>query len=235
MQKVVGYFRVSSLGQVDGDGFNRQQVAVSKFCQQHQLTYDKAFLEEGVSGTVEAMSRPAFGQMIEYIEKNDLGGFVVERMDRLARDLMVQEFMLAECRKRGIPVYCADRGELINVASNDGDPTRKLIRQIMGALAEWEKTMLVNKLAAARAQKRAQTGRCGGTVPYGTRLVEKAVLDFVFSLRNAGASWKLIVVELNEGGMMRRCGRPWTLEKLIDICNNYMAQQKKGASNEQLV
>jgi len=52
---------------------------------------------------------------------------------------MTQEFLLAECRKRGLKVYSADQGQLIDMAENGGDPTRVLIRQILGALAQWEK------------------------------------------------------------------------------------------------
>jgi len=36
-------------------------------------------------------------------------------MDRLARCLMTQEFLLAECRKRGLKVYSADQGQLIDM------------------------------------------------------------------------------------------------------------------------
>ena len=40
----------------------------------------------------------------------------------------------------------------------DGDPTRKLIRQVLGAVAEFEKENLVLKLRAARQRKRRLTG-----------------------------------------------------------------------------
>ena len=41
----------------------------------------------------------------------------------------------------------------------DGDPTRKLIRQVLGAVAEFEKENLVLKLRAARQRKKRLTGK----------------------------------------------------------------------------
>ena len=40
-----------------------------------------------------------------------------------------------------------------------------MMRQIMGAVSEYDKGMVVLKLAGARMRKRAQTGRCEGRKP----------------------------------------------------------------------
>ena len=37
-----------------------------------------------------------------------------------------------------------------------------LVRQVLGAIAQFEKTSLVAKLKAARDRKRLATGKCGG-------------------------------------------------------------------------
>ena len=39
--------------------------------------------------------------------------------------------------------------------------------QMMGAIAQYEKAMIVLKLRAARECKKARTGRCEGCKPYG--------------------------------------------------------------------
>jgi len=56
------------------------------------------------------------------------------------------------------------------------DPTRKLMRQMMGAIADYEKSMIVLKLRGAPARKKARTGRCEGRKPMGT-------------IRGRNASW----------------------------------------------
>ena len=45
-------------------------------------------------------------------------------------------------------------------------PTAKLVRQVLGAIAEFEKSSLVAKLKAARDRKKTETGKCGGRRSY---------------------------------------------------------------------
>ena len=78
---------------------------------------------------------------------------IIEKLDRLARDLMVQETIIADLRKNGF--------ELVSVAEPDlmkNDPTRILVRQMMGAVAQYEKSQIVLKLRGARMRKRAKEG-----------------------------------------------------------------------------
>ncbi len=51
----------------------------------------------------------------------------------------------------------------------DDIPTTRLIRQVLGAVSQFEKAMLVQKLAGARARKKAATGKCGGRKNYAER------------------------------------------------------------------
>ncbi len=230
-EAVVEYLRVSSQGQIEGDGFERQSSVIRGFERQYDLYHIATFREEGVSGAVDGMDRPAFARMMLLLEEQIAKGMkvsiLIERMDRLARDLMVQEFILSECRLRGIKVYSADRGALIDVATDAGDPTQKLIRQIMGALAEWEKSMLVQKLRAARNRKKQTTGRCEGQKPYGARPGEYAIVDFISSLRNQGVSWPQIALQLNLGGTVTRKGTPWQAGTAHSV---YDTAKKKGGS-----
>ena len=41
-------------------------------------------------------------------------------------------------------------------------PTAVLVRQVLGAIAQFDKASIVAKLKAARDRKRAATGKCGG-------------------------------------------------------------------------
>jgi DNA invertase Pin-like site-specific DNA recombinase len=218
---VVSYLRVSGQGQLDGDGPDRQRVAIKKFCSDHKLVFGPEFFERAVSGTVEAVARPAFAQLLEFIDDTHrparpVKAIVVERMDRLARDLMVSEFLLAECRRRGVKVYSADQGALIDMAASGADPTRVLIRQILGALSQWEKSMLVAKLRSARERKKAATGRCEGKKPYGTRPGERELINLAHNFRSVLDEWNqpmeytVIANHFNESGFVTRHGKRWT-------------------------
>jgi len=207
------YTRVSGKSQVEGDGFERQEAAAEAFCKQHGMIALRLFREEGVSGTVEGFDRPVFRDMIQEIDnRSDVESIaiVVERMDRLARDLMVSEVLLAECRRRGIKVFSADQGALIDMAADGADPTRTLIRQIMGALAQWEKSMLVNKLRVARQRTKEKTGRCEGQKPYGEKVGEAANLLLMKEWAETGISCLNIAGMLNAAGEKSRSGNDWT-------------------------
>lgn len=209
--KTFGYLRVSGKGQVDGDGPERQQLAISVFCKDRELDPPTMVFEAAVSGTVEAMDRPKFSELLLAIEAlPEAACIVVERMDRLARDLMVSEILLAECRRRNIPVYATDQPGLQDMASNAGDPTRVLFRQILGALAQWEKSALVHKLRAARDRKRSATGRCEGVPPFGATPEEASARRIMLTDRASGTSYADIARKANSLGLKSRTGRPWT-------------------------
>lgn len=213
MSNVYSYIRVSSRGQISGDGPERQRESIYAFCSGKGVKILSEKFEAGVSGTTEALDRPAFSEMIDEIgcrrlNGEEVDGFVVERMDRIARDLMVQEFLLAECRKRDIKVFAADQGAWIDMASNGGDPTRKLIRQILGALAEWEKTQLVLKLKKARVHKKIATGRCEGNTPFGSGgVAEKQIIMLLKSWESLNLSNANVAKMLNDGGFTTRFGK----------------------------
>lgn len=220
---VFAYLRVSGKGQIDGDGFERQEEKIKAFCAAHSLDLVDVIREEGVSGTVDGMSRPAFAAMVMRANSINATNFsprldaiVVERVDRLARDLMVSEMLLAECRKCGIKVFAADQGVILDVATNDTDPTRILIRQLTAAIAQWEKNTTVLKMRAARERIRAKGERCEGRKPFGSTPDEAVTVRMIVAWRTSvpnsdgeSFSFQEIAHLLNETGRTQRNGRPW--------------------------
>src|ERR1044072_5160878 len=89
------------------------------------------------------------------------------------------------------------------------DPTRILMRQMMGALAEYDKSMIVLKLRGARLRKRAKDGRCEGRKPFGYFEGEAAALTRMKELRKEGLGFDRIAVRMNEEGIGTRTGKPW--------------------------
>ena len=151
MKKAYGYIRVSGKGQTDGDGFDRQIKAINHYAKANGLEVVHIFREKGVSGTLQ--DRPALTGMMLDLKENghDIHTVIIERIDRLARDLMVQENLLYDMGKHGVSVLSATDGDLL-----EDDPTRKLVRQVLVAIAEYDKTMLVLKLKASRDRIKAR-------------------------------------------------------------------------------
>jgi DNA invertase Pin-like site-specific DNA recombinase len=198
------YLRVSGKGQVDGDGFPRQLAAVHSYAAAHGIAIVHVYSEKGVSGTLDGMDRPAWVEMLASVLARDVKTIIIERLDRLARDLMIQEHILQDLSRRGIT--------LISVAEPDlcsDDPSRKLMRQIMGAIAEYDKAVTVLKLRGARQRQRASAGRCEGAKPYGTLAGEADTLQRIQAMRAAGQSFQAITATLNAERITPRRGLRW--------------------------
>jgi DNA invertase Pin-like site-specific DNA recombinase len=161
MEQAYLYLRVSGLGQVDGFGFERQEKACRAFCKQSALKVAGVYREEGVSGTKGEEDRPAFQEMLAAILGNGVKTVVVESLDRLARELRVQETLIVYLAAKGVPLFSARTGENITEAVQT-DPLRKALVQIQGVFAELEKSQLVRRLEKGRAAKRRAAGKCEG-------------------------------------------------------------------------
>jgi DNA invertase Pin-like site-specific DNA recombinase len=221
--RIFSYLRVSGLGQVDKDGPTRQRAAIEAFCGKHSLDSSFEFFEEGVSGTVDGMDRPKFAEMVAKIDLLRaepilaVEAIVVESMDRLARDLMVSEFLLKECRERGIKVFIANSGDLVDVANDGGDPTRAMLRQILGAISQWDKSVTVRKLRSARLRARSDGNRCEGAKPYGYNEAEAIVKSRMQSFKNKGFSYANIAIELNAERFRTRFHKQWSEQTVRSV------------------
>jgi DNA invertase Pin-like site-specific DNA recombinase len=205
------YLRVSGRGQIEGDGFERQRDAIDRFAAANDLDIVYEFRDEGVSGTRELADRPGLAALLDRIETGDTRAVLVERADRLARDLMVSEVIVAQFARLGVKVVASDGTDFTN---GDGDPTRTLIRQVLAAVSQFEKSLIVLKLRGARERKRRRTGACEGRKPFGARPGETAVLSRILFLRRgldggAGATIAAIAAQLNSERVATRTGRPW--------------------------
>jgi DNA invertase Pin-like site-specific DNA recombinase len=206
MKTPFGYIRVSGLGQADKDGPRRQKQVIRDFCSRNNLPEPKFYEDLGVSGTKESLDRPAFQNMLADAALEGTDTIIVENMDRLARDLIVSEVLLHELGKNDFKLYSTEIGFTDLVAVTD-DPGRKAIRQIFGVMAEYAKSMLIIKLACARARKKSVDGRCEGDKPYGRDKKEQTVLTLIKQLRDAGASFNSIAENFNAAGVKKRKGK----------------------------
>lgn len=204
MMNAFAYLRVSGMGQVDGDGFARQSDAIARYAHTAGLSIVQTFREEGVSGAKDLEHRPALQELLLAIEAGDVRVVLIERLDRLARDLMVQETILGDLRKRGINVVSVTEPDLCS-----DDPSRKLMRQIFGAIAEYDKAMIVLKLRGARQRMKAKTGRCEGSKPFGSAEGHQPTIERILNLRSAGMAVDTIADVLNVEGLKSKTGGKW--------------------------
>jgi DNA invertase Pin-like site-specific DNA recombinase len=155
--KAVAYIRTSSAANVgaEKDSDKRQRHAIAAFAKRSGLELVGEFTDAAVSGADHIETRPGFTAMLAYIASNGARTIIVETASRFARDLMVQEVGFAKLQALGIKLVAADSPQ----SFLDDTPTSKLIRQILGAVSEFDKAMVVAKLKGARERKRVITGK----------------------------------------------------------------------------
>jgi DNA invertase Pin-like site-specific DNA recombinase len=128
------------------------------FAKRASLGLVAEFTDPGVSGADPIESQARFGELLDRIEGNGVRTVVVEDPSRFARELVTQELGILALIKRGVRVLTANGDD----HTDSTDPSRKMMRQIAGSFAEYEKARLVAKLKAARDRKRAVAGKCEG-------------------------------------------------------------------------
>ncbi len=198
------YLRVSGKGQIDGDGFPRQQETINKYAKANRFEVIQEFRDKGVTGSKEALDRPGLTDLFVALKANGVRVVIVENATRVARDLMVSEIILAEFRKLGVKVISADGG--VDLTLGNDDPTGKLVRQILAAVSEWEKCLIVQKLRASRLRMRRSGQRCEGRKPYGETPEERIVVEKMKTWRKERKSFAEIAAALNAEGVPPRSG-----------------------------
>jgi DNA invertase Pin-like site-specific DNA recombinase len=158
--KAVAYFRTSSTTNVgaDKDSEKRQCEAVLSFARRSGHEIVGEFYDAAVSGADPVDARPGFAALLNRIAGNGVRVILVETVNRFARDLIVQETGWRFLQGLGVTLIAVDSPD----SFLDTTPTAVLIRQVLGAVAQFEKAALVAKLKAARERKKALTGKCGG-------------------------------------------------------------------------
>lgn len=220
--KAFSYLRVSGKGQVEGDGFTRQRVAIEKRAKADGFDIVAEFIDAGISGTKDLDERPALSDLFAAIVGNGVRVVLIERADRLARDVMVGEILLSQFREEDVKVIESESG--IDLTADDPDnATATLVRQILSVVSQFEKTSIVAKLRKARARKRAETGRCEGVKPFGTLPGEDEALARMKALRRKPIgkakrmSYAKIADAMQEEGFPTRSGGEWRASTVQDI------------------
>jgi DNA invertase Pin-like site-specific DNA recombinase len=207
----VAYLRTSSAANVgtDKDSERRQREAIQGFARRAGYEVVEWFYDAAVSGADHIASRAGFAAMLKRIESNGVRTVLVETASRFARDLMVQEVGYAMLKERGIELIAADSPQ----SFIDDTATARLVRQVLGAIAEFDKAMTVAKLRGARKRKRATGVKVEGRKSHAE--VRPEVVAEAKRLRRkrpkgGQRSYRLIANELFQAGYKNTNGRPFS-------------------------
>lgn len=216
MKNLCGYQRISTENQREGYGLKIQESAIKKFAKENNYNLIKIFSDEAISGSLK--DRPALIELMDFAEKNKSMKLtlVFLRLDRLARDLLLQENLISDFQNKGLDVVSIDEPNLC-----EDDPTRKLFRQMKGMLSEYEKSMITLRMSAGRLKKvESGKGYAGGNIPFG------------FTVR--GSKYEPVAAQIDlirEIHRMRRkpkLGRRLSYQKIADLLNEKRISAPRG-------
>lgn len=214
MKHAVAYFRTSSATNVgpDKDSLARQERAVRDYAARNDIEIVGEYYDAAVSGADPLDQREGFSLLLQRISSNGVRTILVETANRFARDLMVQETGWKKLQNIGVELIAVDSPS----AFVEDTPTAVLIRQILGAVAQFDKALTVAKLRAARDRMKAAGAKCEGQRSWAEMNPE--AVRVARELR-PGRSLNQVRHELQKRGFVSRTGRPFTrtvVSRMVD-------------------
>ena len=142
MTLVFGYVRSSTVQEVKQGSNERQKDIMEHFCKSKNWDYR---IYEDKAKTGANMDRVGFKKMMADIEKEKPYAIVVSKIDRYARSLIDLLNSINYLQEKGIGfISVQDSG--IDTTSPNG----RLLLQILGAFAEFERNMINSRTSAGR-------------------------------------------------------------------------------------
>lgn len=240
--------RVSTAGQaVDGYGLESQERDCRKWntsVGHHQIVHVIADGDEkgGKTGRSTIDEREGLMEAMEWIRDGRADGILAPNLDRLARELTVQEAVLSYVWALGGHVFTADHGE--HLEDDETDPMRTAMRQMRGVFAQLDRGLIRKRLREGRETKGELGGYAYGAPRFGYRAednelapepAEQEALARMQQLQGEGLGVRAIARQLNEDGVPSKRGGRWhptTVARLLD--DNARAAANKRSARERL-
>lgn len=219
---VITYLRVSTESQLDGYGLDVQEQACRAYAEAHNLTSVATFVDAGVSGTKPAVERPGLLGALELLAENKASALLAARLDRVAREVGVQEAILGRVWGLGCEVHTVDVGCIPR--DDPDDPMRTAMRQMAAVFAQLDRAMITKRLRDGRRRKAELGGKAHGAYPYGWSKTgpipeERAIIAEIIGCLAAGQTLQAVADQLNQAGKVTRWGRPWTVRTVHNIAS----------------
>jgi len=195
------------------DSDKRQLDAVTSYASKHNIEIVKIFYDAGTKGADHVLDRPGFSDMLEYMLGNGARVVLVENAGRFARDLVVQITGHDLLKHKGISLVPVDAPTYFE----EETPTAIMVRQILGAIAQFEKNSTVLKLRRARERIRRETGRCEGNPAFVSIPTEHVQAAKEAKVRGLGL--RRISEELAKQGILWMTGKSYSNSSVIRMLN----------------
>jgi DNA invertase Pin-like site-specific DNA recombinase len=149
VKRVALYVRVSTNEQT----VDNQILALQEVAERMGWYVTHIFKDEGISGSKGRDQRPAFDQLCKGITRKEFDMVASWSVDRLGRSLQDLVGFLSDLQSRGVDLYLHQQG------IDTSTPTGKMMFQMLGVFAEFERTMIQERICAGleRARRSGKT------------------------------------------------------------------------------
>ena len=145
------YGRVSTDGQTTGN----QIVALREVAARRGWDIAEVYLDNGISGAKGRDKRPGFDRMLKDASRRKFDVVMAWAIDRMGRSLRDLIEVIEHLEATGVDLYLDQQ----NIDTTT--PAGKLLFQVTGAFAEFERSMIRQRVSAGLARARAQGKRLG--------------------------------------------------------------------------
>ena len=173
------YARVSTINA--GQDPTLQTRELQEYCQRRGWQVFDCYVDNGFSGKKD--SRPQLNRMMQDAHERRFDVVVVWRFDRFARS--VSHLLRALETFNSLGVQFVSLSEQVDTST----PTGKMIFTVLGAVAELERNLIVERVRAGLRHARAKGKQLG-------RPKKSIDVAQIKSMRAAGASWRVIARKL---------------------------------------
>ena len=228
--KVALYARVSTEKQEKQETIQSQLEALREFARKKEYAIVGEYIDDGYSG--ELLARPELDRLRDDAQKKAFEAVLFYSPDRLARDLTYQGVVLKEFKALEIrPIF-------YSLPSVDDSPFGRLQINMLGAFAEFEKALILERTRRGRLHKANRGVIVGGQALYGYSYVpgdqtkstdghyelnpvEARVVKMIFKLFiEHHLSVRGIAKELTKKGIAPRRGKEWRTSSLHRVLRN---------------
>lgn len=219
---LTGYLRFSPGG--EESSLELQQEAITAWAESEGHVVTSWHSDSGISGAEDISVRVGLFAAIDTVKSGESGGIVVRELARFSRDQTAQELMFRDIRSIGGRVFSTKPSENMMLDDDGSDPGRELIRGILGLIAQYERKVIVARMAAGRRMAAAHGRYAYGAPPFGTATAdhpsgkgselvpvesEQAAIARMRELRDGGASLRDIAATLEAEGVPAKHGARW--------------------------
>lgn len=113
------------------------------------------FVDQGISGAKGRDQRPDFDQLCKAAVRRDIDVIMAWSVDRLGRSLQHLVTFLGEIHAKGVDLYLHQQGV------DTSTPAGKALFQMCGVFAEFERSMIQDRVKAGLARAKAQGKKLG--------------------------------------------------------------------------